>query len=261
MDIRGTTAIVTGASSGIGAATAEALAGAGADVVLVARREQRLEEVATRCRAAGVRALVHAADLSDRDACRGVVAAATGQLGEVDVLINNAGIPSRLHVTELDPDDVDRVMTVNFAAPMVLTLAVLPGMLERGSGAIVNVTSVSAHIPVPRAAAYGASKAALSRWSHGLAVDLAGTGVTASEVSPGPIATEIWDRGEREHPYEGRTYPPGLVADHILAAVRRGDAQRTAPRTYGTLGSLYGLPGVGRALRFGLARFWPAPGE
>src|SRR5207237_49696 len=118
-------------------------------------------------------------------------------------------------------DDVERLMAVNFFAPVYLTTTALPGMLERGLGAVVNVTSVAGYVPNPGESAYGAAKAALSLWSHGLAVDLHGTGVQVTVVSPGPIDTEIWSLDE-ELSYMGKLYPPQVVADAVADAVEKG---------------------------------------
>ena len=255
MDIRGRVVIVTGASSGIGAATATHLASLGATVVAVARRADRLANVIEQCRTTSPDSRVLAADVSRRDNCDALVAEVVAEFGRVDVLVNNAGVPMRRHATVLTAQDVDQVMDVNFRGPVWLALAVLPGMVAQGEGAIVNVTSVAASIPVPHEAAYGASKAALTAFTHGFAVDLAGTGVTASVVSPGPIATEIWDKGQEANKYDGKTFPASVVAQAIADAIRTGRMHQTAPRRYGALGAIYNLPGVGRGLRWGLVRF------
>src|SRR5213078_1869494 len=106
----------------------------------------------------------------------------------------------------------EEIMAVNFFGPVALVAATLPAMLERGSGSIVNVTSVSGYVPNPGEPAYGASKAALSRWSHGLAIDLHGTGVHVGVLSTGPIETEIWTKDQTAD-YHGKLYPPEVVAD------------------------------------------------
>jgi short-subunit dehydrogenase len=143
-------------------------------------------------------------------------------------------------------------MAVNFFAPVWLTMAALPGMIERGSGSVVNVTSVAGYVPNPGESAYGASKAALSRWSHGLAVDLHGTGVQVGVLSPGPIDTEIWSLDE-ELTYNGRLYPPQVVADGVAHMIERGVTHMTVPRRYGAVGVLYPL--LGRPMRWGLRKY------
>src|SRR5437588_3475599 len=111
------------------------------------------------------------ADISSRHECERVIAEVEQRFGRVDVLVNNAGISIHRNAARTTSDDVERLMAVNFFAAVYLTNAALPGMLERREGAIVNVTSVAGYVPNPGEAAYGASKAALSLWSHGLAVD------------------------------------------------------------------------------------------
>ena len=129
------------------------------------------------------------------------------RFGRVDILVSNAGISSHRNAARIPAEEIERMMRVNFFGPVWLTTTALPGMLERGSGAVVNITSVAASIPNPGESHYGASKAALSRWSHGLAVDLHDTGVHVAEVAPGPIDTEIWI-STRSLTYTGRKYHP-----------------------------------------------------
>lgn len=191
-DGRGRTAVVTGASSGIGAETAVALAAAGARVALVARRADRLEEVRARCddHTPGSVALV--ADLSDLDGLDGVVAACTDALGAVpDVWVNNAGVPKRRAVAAMTPADVEGVMALNYFSPVRLTLAVLPGMLERGSGDVVNVSSMGAHMVAFRVGAYAATKAALEMFTEAMWLEFDGTGVRAHLLVPGTTRSEF----------------------------------------------------------------------
>jgi len=198
MQIERSTILVTGASSGIGAALAELLAGRGATVGLVARRQARLEEVLARCRqhAPGSRAWV--ADLADLAHAEEVAREAWDAFGALDCLVNNAGIPKRTPVTRLTPEAIAHVMDVNFHAPVRMTLALLPRWLERGSGCVVNVTSLGGRIPIANEAAYCASKFALTGWSEVMAVDLHGTGVEVKLALPGPIETEIWDQPDND---------------------------------------------------------------
>jgi short-subunit dehydrogenase len=252
MRVDGAVAIVTGASSGIGAATAVELAQQGADVVAVARRADRLEDVVERCRRHRPASFAVAADVADPTACTELVRRVERDTSGVAILVNNAGIPMRRHARELTMADIRRVTEVNYFGAVQLTLQALPGMLERRRGAIVNVTSVSGYVPVPRAAAYGGSKAALSRFTHGLAIDLAGSGVWAGVVSPGPIDTEIWEHGQQAQ-YQGRVYPPEVVARDITRSIQRRRTHVTSPRQYGLMGALYPL--IGRPLRSGLRRF------
>jgi short-subunit dehydrogenase len=250
VEIRGAVAIVTGASSGIGAATAEELARRGATVVAVARRQDKLEEVVERCRAHTPESRTHPADVADRAECESLVQRAAGDFGRVDIIVNNAGISLRRHAAESSVEEIERVMAVNFYGAVYVTMAALPGMLERRHGSIVNVTSVAGYIPNPHESAYGASKAALSLWSHGLAVDLDGRGVHVGVLSPGPIDTEIWEKDEEEAAYDGVLYPPSLVAEGIAAMIESERVHATVPGRYGLVGALYPL--LGGPMRRGL---------
>jgi len=254
VDIRGKVAVVTGASSGIGAVTAESLARKGARVVCVARRADRLADTVRACERLGANALAAPADLADEAAPALIVKAAESAFGAVDILVNNAGLGMAVDVRGLTMDDVRRVTEVNYFAPVALTLTMLPGMLDRRSGSIINVTSVSGYVPNPGESPYGATKAALSRWSHGLAVELAGTGVHVGVVSPGPIDTEMAPApGE----YKGKLYPPSVVADAIVASVEKGTVHRTAPRMFGAASATYPL--VGAPFRWGIRKFTGTP--
>ncbi|MCU1450478.1 MAG: adh 1 [Acidimicrobiales bacterium] len=252
MEISGSVAVVTGASSGIGAAVATDLARRGARVVAVARRKDRLEELVEGWRPHSADSMAVAADISSRSECERVVREVEDRFGRVDLLVNNAGISIHRNAARTTADDVERLMAVNFFAPVYLATSALPGMLQRGQGALVNVTSVAGYVPNPGESAYGAAKAALSLWSHGLAVDLHGTGVQVTVVSPGPIDTEIWSLDE-ELSYTGKLYPPQVVADAVADAVEKGWVHRTVPRRYGLVGALYPL--LGRPMRWGLRRY------
>ena len=212
----GSTALVTGASSGIGAALARRLAERGVTVGITGRRKDRLDEVP-----AARRWLI---DFDDLDAAEAMAIEAWEALGPIDVLVNNAGTPKRRPAAALTPADVESTMRVNFFAPARLTMALLPRMLERGRGVIVNVASMGGRVGIAHEAAYTASKFALCGWSESLAIDLHGTGVEVRLIQPGPIASDIWDRpGEEPALFDGDLEPPELVADGIVAAVE-GDA-------------------------------------
>ena len=184
--------VVTGASSGIGAAAAVEAARAGATVCLVARREDRLDEVLAQCREHVPWCQKVVADLSKLALIDDVAAEVTAALGGgVDVLINNAGVPKRRGVRDLTAEDVEDVMAMNYFSPVRLTLALLPGMLERDHGDVVNVSSMGAHMVAYRVGAYSASKAALEMFTEALHVELAGTGVRAHLFVPGTTLTEF----------------------------------------------------------------------
>ena len=217
---QGTTALVTGASSGIGAELAKALAARKVTVGLVARRKDRLEQILEECKATAPESRVWAADLGDVPLAEKVALEAWDTFGHLDVLVNNAGIPKRRHVTELTYDEVEEVMRVNFLSPTRMTLALLPRMLERGKGSIVNVSSVAGRLGNPRESAYCASKFALCGWSEAMNVDLWDTPIEIRLINPGAIDTEIWDLAGEDAPiYEGEKEPPNIIAGGIVAAI------------------------------------------
>jgi NAD(P)-dependent dehydrogenase (short-subunit alcohol dehydrogenase family) len=218
--IAGSRVLVTGASSGIGAALARTLAAQGATVGIVGRRADRLAAVLGDCRAASPDSRSWVADLGDLDGAAAIALEAWDAFGGLDVLVNNAAIPKRRPVTELTPAEVEETMRVNFFSPARMTLAVLPRMLDRDSGVIVNVSSMVGRVGNANESAYAASKFALCGWSESLAIDLDGTGVMVRLIQPGPIDTDIWDRpGEDPAIYDGPLEPPELVADGIVAAI------------------------------------------
>jgi short-subunit dehydrogenase len=251
MQIDGSVAIVTGASSGIGASVARSLARHRATVVAVARREDRLAETVAGCQADAPESRAYPGDVSSREVCEGIVADTVQRFGRVDILINNAAISPGEDPLHHSVADAERIMAVNFFGPVYLTAAVLPGMAERRHGSVINVTSVSGYIPNPGEPAYGASKAALSRWTHGLAVDLAGTGVHFGVLSPGPIDTEMWSA--EAVGYKGKLYSPDFVAQAVVRMIEREITHQTVPRRYGAVGATY--PIVGRPMRWGLRRY------
>ncbi len=233
MELKDAAVLVTGASSGIGAAVAQALAGAGARLALCARRSEALHEVAQRCLAAGApMAHVLVADLADLDAAVDVARRAEAVLGGVDVLVNNAGIPKRRHITALTLAEVDEVLTLNYRSPVAVTLALLPGMVQRGRGHVVSIGSLAGRVGSPREAAYSGSKFALTGFCEAAHVDLDGTGVTFAMVQPGPIETAIWDHslpGNDPPLYSGQMFPPSDVAEAVLAAITSGGFERFIP--------------------------------
>jgi short-subunit dehydrogenase len=194
VDIAGATVLVTGASSGIGAALAPLLAERGATVGIVARRRERLEEVLDVCRAHAPASRLWTADLGDLAAAERVALEAWVAVGGLDALVNNAAIPKRAKVTDLTPVDVEHVMDVDFHSPVRMSLALLPRMLSRGRGTILFVSSMGGRVPIAHEAAYNAAKFALCGWAEAMYLDLYGSGVDVKLVLPGPVDTEIWDQ-------------------------------------------------------------------
>jgi short-subunit dehydrogenase len=212
--------LVTGASSGIGAALAPLLARRGATVGIVARRGDRLAQVLDECRRSSPRSRLWVADLGDVAAAERVAVEAWDAFGHLDALVNNAAIPKRRHVTRLSPDEVADVMRVNFESPVRMILRLLPRMLARDEGTIVNVASAAGRLGVLHEAAYCASKFALSGWTEAMAIDLAATGLRVRLVHPGPIDTEIWSLPDNEDPiYDGPKVSADECAEGIIAAM------------------------------------------
>ena len=222
--------LITGASSGVGAALARALARDGAVVGLIARRRDRLAEVLADCREYSPDSTMCVADLADSASIGRLAVEAWDALGGIDVLVNNAAIPKRRAVTALEPLEVETVMRVNFFAPMRLSLSVLPRMLARGTGMIVNVSSVGGRLGIIHESAYCASKFALCGWSESMAVDLHGTGISVKLIEPGPVDTEIWDQPGNDDPiYDGPKFSPEEVAQGILDALGRDGFEHYVP--------------------------------
>ena len=233
MQISGSTIIVTGASSGIGAVLAPMLAAQGATVGVVARRADRLASVAEECQAFTPGSRAWTVDLADLDAAEQFAHDAVAEFGAVDVLVNNAAIPARIPVTRITAAEVARVMDVNFHAPVRMTLALLPRWLARDAGCVVNVSSLGGRIPIAQESAYCASKYALCGWSEVMAVDLHGTGVEVKLVLPGPIDTEIWDQpGNDPAAYQGPFIPAADAAASIVEAIEGDGFEYYAPPAF-----------------------------
>jgi short-subunit dehydrogenase len=171
--------LITGASSGIGAATARLLAGEGNTVGIIGRRADRLQEVLDDCRRTAPASRSWVADLGDLERAEQIAAEAEAEFGHVDVLVNNAAVPKRLPADEMSAAIVEEVMRINFFSPVRMTLRLLPAMLARRAGTIVNVASMGGRLGIAHESAYCASKFALTGWSEALAIDLHSTGVAA----------------------------------------------------------------------------------
>ena len=191
-DLTGKNIVITGASSGIGEALAIEASTRGARVAIVARRADRLADVLERCQTTSPDSKMVVADLSDLDVIDALAADLLAALdGRVDILINNAGVPKRKRTDQMNADDVEGVMAINYFSPVRLTLAMLPHMLDRDSGDIVNVSSMGVHMAAFGVSAYSASKAALELFTEGLYVELGKTNVRAHLFVPGTTASEF----------------------------------------------------------------------
>lgn len=211
-------AIVTGAGRGIGRAVAQALAREGAAVALAARTRAEVAAVAEAIRTAGGRALAVPTDVSQDAQVEALVDETVGQLGPVDILVNAAGVAAFGPVAGAKPADWDAMLAVNLRAVMVCCRAVLPSMLRRRSGTIVNVASVAASRPIAGAAAYAATKAGVVAWSRALAEELRGDGVRVGVISPGAVDTPLWD-AVPGGPDRARMLMPDTVARVVLLMV------------------------------------------
>lgn len=229
-DPNGLSVLVTGASSGIGAALAERMAAAGARVGICARRADALGEVLARCQEHTPASRSRVCDLAQPDEVAALAEWCLAELGGVDVLVNNAGIPKRKHVTLLDPATVETVTRINYLAPVQLTLALLPHMVARGSGRIVNVSSVAATLSSPGEAAYDASKSALAVFSEAMAIDLWETGVKVLVVYPGVVDTPLFDLPDNDPlPGEIERIPVHELVDGIMDGLDRDAAEVYVP--------------------------------
>jgi NAD(P)-dependent dehydrogenase (short-subunit alcohol dehydrogenase family) len=189
MRLQGKTALVTGATSGIGAGIAEAFAREGAQVGVVGRNAQRGQQVVETIRAAGGSATFLAADLTSKTGIDQLVKEADKTFGLVDILVNDAGIYPLGPTAQVDEATFDTAITTNLKGPFFLTAALLPRMAERGSGKVINITTAGALVGISGGALYGASKAALTLLTKSWAAEFGPSGVNVNAIAPGPTVT------------------------------------------------------------------------
>lgn len=219
-ELAGNRVLITGASSGVGAAAARSFAAAGCDCALMARGVDGLEETAKTVRSEGRHAVVTPADLSDRDAVARAVAAAVEELGGLDVLVLNAAITVFGPFQEVDPDDFDRVVEVTFLGTVNVVREALPA-LEASAGAIVATGSLMTKVPLPTFSSYAAAKHAERGFLNSLRVELEATGsdVTVSMLHPGAINTPVWENTPSATGFLPRRPPEGYAASDVAAAL------------------------------------------
>ncbi len=206
--LAGKVALVTGASRGIGRSVAIALADSGADLVLTSTGQtDAADEVRTR----GQRAIHLAADVADRSQADRVVAAALEAFGKIDVLVNNAGVVVRAPIHQMEDADFDRVLAVNLSGPFYLARRLVPPMVARGWGRVLNISSISSTMGSPSLTAYCASKWGLNGFTRALAEELTGTGVLVAAVLPGSVDTDM---------LKGSGFPPRLAPVDVAGVVR-----------------------------------------
>lgn len=251
--LKGKVAIVTGASSGIGGATARALADCGASVVLAARDEAKLAAIAQGILATGGLALPVSTDVSDLDSVEAMVENTVDEFGALDILVNNAGLGLSGKVAEVRAEDLRYVFEINVIGPVNCVQAALPHM-KRG-GRIINISSVVGKRAIPKVGGYCASKFALNALSDSLRVELAERGVTVTSVYPGTTRTAFKDNSRRTKDEKRGWRPKGVspekVAEKIVRAAEKGsrDVYVTLPDRLLILGHTL-VPGlIDRALR------------
>lgn len=236
MRVAGAHVLLTGATGDIGRRLAVRLAQAGADVTVVARSREALDDVA---REVGGRAVT--CDLTEQQALRALVARVEGGHRPVDVLVNNAAVEVAAHLADLDADDLDTVVRLNLLAPAELCRQVLPGMLARRHGHLVNISSLAGVATFPGLAAYGATKAGLTHLTSGLRADLRGGPVGTLAVELGPVSSEMMGRISGHRPAAAAfdrmlrarlltMLEPDAVARRVVAAVEDGRHHLRMPR-------------------------------
>ncbi len=191
ISLDGHIAVITGASKGLGREMAEALAAAGAKVVLVARNEALLTEVVRGIRARGGTADSMQADVTDEAAAAEVDQFAREAFGVCDILINNAGINNRKPIEEMSFDEWHEIIEVNLTGPFLMSRGLVPGMKAQNWGRIINMTSIMSHVSLPNRTGYSTTKAGLLGFTKALALELAPHNITVNGISPGPFATEM----------------------------------------------------------------------
>lgn len=250
MQLKGARVVVTGASQGIGREVCRELVGRGAEVLGVARSADKLKTLSDEL---GCQHLV--ADLTDADQLDSLVTRSTAALGGIDVWVNNAGIETSAAFAETPRDEIRQLARLNFEAVLLLTRDVLPGMLERQNGHIVQLSSVAATIPFPGLTAYAGSKAGITNFTESLRIELSATPIGLTVVAPGPVDTEMWDRLD----YSSDSYAapalkrfrqlgflpkldPGKLAAKIVDAVADDKRFVRAPRRYSAYHALNNAP-------------------
>jgi short-subunit dehydrogenase len=236
MQLRGRTVLITGASSGIGEATAKAMAAKGAKLLLLARSEDKLKNVAGADSAQGGEATVYPVDVSDAQAVARVATAIRATAGTPDVLINNAGAGRWLPLIETSAEEARRITEVPYLASVYVTREFLPGMLKRGSGQVVTVTSPASFVVWPNACAYIAARHALRGFTEALRSELHGSGIGVTLVVLGKVASPYWahNPGSEERipklvPLITRTLTAEEAATAIIKGIERNRRQVISP--------------------------------
>lgn len=233
MELRGSIAVLTGASRGLGVHFAEALARKGVALALAARSEAELKETQARIESLGARATAIPTDVGKLKDLQNLVETTERDLGPIDLLVNNAGIERYSEFPEVDPDVIEKTLRVNLWAPEVLTRLVLPGMVARRRGHVVNVASVAGKTAVPYNAVYSSSKHGLVGFSWSLREELRSYGIGVSVLCPGFVAESgmfhHWSRGKKP-PGMSRSVSPESVAEALIHVIEADKAEKIVAR-------------------------------
>ncbi len=228
-DLRGATAVLTGASRGIGVHIARALAAEGVNLSLAARSEAELEAVRTEVAALGVNAIAIRCDVANADDRAALIERTRAELGPIDILVNNAGIETVAHFETADEDDMVRTIDVNLIAAMLLTRAVLPEMLDRKRGHVVNIASGAGKVGVPFGAAYSISKHGMVGLTHSLRCEYHGGDVGFSVVCPAFVSDtgmyDRWEQGGVKAPKIAGRSSPQKVAAVVVSCIHKNRAE------------------------------------
>lgn len=247
MRIAGTVSVISGSSSGIGEATARLLVSKGSSVILLARDTGRLGAIAADIRSQKGAAFVYAVDLGDPKALAEVAASIVADHGAPDILINNAGAGRWLPLLDTSAEEAAAMMALPYLAAFNLTRELLPGMLKRGSGKIVNITSVACRLAWPGAVAYTAARAAMEGFTEALRADIHGSGVGVMLATFGTVETNYWksNPGSREKmPRRASSFKPltqEKVAETIVRGIERGQRAVLQPAIFKLLFPLNAL--------------------
>lgn len=210
-------ALITGASSGIGKATALAFAKAGLDIALVSRSKEKLEAVAAAIKHTGVEAKAYAIDLADVSQVEAEIQAVANDFGDIDILVNNAGMAYTATLSETPLADWQQVINLNLTSVFQCIQGILPGMRDRGTGTIINVVSIAAKQAFPNWGAYSVSKAGLAALSQTLAQEERAYGIRVTAIFPGAVNTELWDTETVHADFDrSKMLTPEIVAQSIL---------------------------------------------
>ncbi len=248
MELNGAHVVVTGGSRGIGAAMARELATKGATVTLVARSAGAISSLADELGGHAV-----PADLLDRSQVDELIPKIEAEIGDIDILINNAGLETTSFFHQVPTDEIRDLSVLNLETPMVLTRAALPGMLARNHGHFVFTSSLAGTGGFPGLTVYGATKAGLSNFVAGLRMELKDTNIHSTVVAPGPVDTQMWDNLEEASDFDAmlkrlrqfQLIPkktPEYIAKHTVAAIESNRRHVRTPRRLATNGMLREAP-------------------